>query len=44
MKLKQSVKSTLVLLILLGYLIYAIDYSQRVTKEEWKQTVLENEY
>lgn len=44
MKLKQSVKSTLVLLLLLGYLVYAIDYSQRVTKEEWKQTVLENEY
>ena len=44
MKIKQSVKSTLVLLLLLGYLVYAIDYSQRVTKEEWKQTVLENEH
>lgn len=44
MKLKQWVKPTIITILLLGYLIYAIDYSQRVTKEEWKQTVLENEY
>lgn len=34
----------IIVLVVLGYLIYAIDYSQRVTEEEWKQTVLENEY
>lgn len=34
----------IIILVVLGYLVYAVDYSQRVTKEEWKQTVLENEY
>lgn len=34
----------IIILLFVGYLVYVVDYSQRVTKEEWKQTVLEQNF